>query len=173
MTKHERAKLRSEMRRIMEAVRSSGGRFTVAQVYERMVDEIPDMMEEAKETLFRLAMNGLIRKLFKEMMRADDEIGEVIQLSLFGNSAPRLEVPRYIALVDPEGGGEMIWVPTLSATLNEVTAHIRYLQTSIKADSAKMKKLTVFRDHVVNIAASDDLDTPINELLCGLQEARA
>lgn len=169
MTKRERARLRGEMSKIIAANVAEGNRLTTSQVCEMMIESFPHLVDDAAERLIRQSLQNMARELFKEAGRSD---GEDIQVSLFGNEVQDLRIQKCIAIPAKDGSKEMVWVSTLKATRAEIKAYVRYLRGSAEADMEKAKKLAHFEDMIGQIAISDDLDTPIEELLQGLQ-ARA
>lgn len=162
MTRNERAKIGFEIRKILKRRADADERMTVSAIYEEMLEQMPDLMEQEREQLLRAAMSDRIRHVMKETLRQDDETVSGPALS---PELERIQVPRCISLPGQSDAREMIWVPTLRATPNELTQHIKYLRKSAKADFEKAKKLQTFHDELLKVVNPDDLDVPICVLL--------
>lgn len=167
MTRSERNRLNHEIRMIVVRRSLEGERMTTSAVYEEARIELDEIMEDAKERMFREALNGMIRQIMKETSRRNEETVKAPALS---PELERIEVPRCIALPASGGGREMEWVPTFRATPNELARHIKYLQQSARADMEKAKRLQTFHDELLKVVNPDDLDLPIDVLIA---QARA
>ncbi|MBL3675834.1 hypothetical protein JL111_20505 [Paracoccus sp. KCTC 42845] len=144
-----------------------GERMTTGAIYDEARVGLADLMEDAKERMFREAMNGMIRQIMKETTRQSQE---AVRAPALSPELERLEVPRCIALPAQSGSREMEWVPTFRATPNELMRHIKYLRENARADLEKAKKLQVFHDELLKVVNVDDLDQPIEDLIA---QARA
>ena len=170
MTKKERLKLRAAMSGIIAEHVLTGERLTTGQVFEMTVVRFPDLIDEAKERLLRKSLVDMARSLLKEAGKQDQE---EMQVNLFGNSLPELKIPKCIALPPEPGSREMIWTSIMKATLAEIEQYTKFLSDGAHADLAKARKLEAFHTYVMSVSPSDDVDTPIEELLQGLKGREA
>lgn len=171
MTKKERARLRAK---IFEMIRTiygeNAGRATPSQVMDRLFYEYPELIDQYGDQLVRSGLSSMINSAFK---RADKNEREEMQLNLFGNREPALIIPKSIALPSNDGSREMTWVATTNATVAELDRYISFLAYGIDADQKKHDQLQVFRDRIMELADTDDMDTPIREMLEGLRAKQA
>ena len=162
MTRKERAKLRTEMSRLIAGFMSRGERVTTGQIRDIMIGDYPDTVEEAGRQLVSTALQNMARELMKKASKREEDD---IQVNLFGSSDVVPQVPKCIAVPSHSDARELTWTSIADATLAEVDAYVEYLRKGAKADFQKAKILSIFRGRVVDLAGEDDLDTPIRELL--------
>ncbi|PJN94849.1 hypothetical protein CNY89_12035 [Amaricoccus sp. HAR-UPW-R2A-40] len=167
MTKRERAKLRAAlMGAIQRTYAENGGRATPSQIIEVMFREHPTLIDEAADRLVRASLLSMVNRAFKSADKADrDEM----QIDLFGNREPGLVIPKSIAIPSSGGCREMQWIATASATVAEIDQYIEVLDKGIEADSRKREQLTIFRERIMELSDTDDLDTPIVDMLESLR----
>lgn len=168
MTRSEQAKLSYHLRRMIKGMADNGMRFTTAEIYEATKEQLPDLIEEAKERLIREAVISMARQIMKEAQREDEAIRQNSLLAV--DDMQNVDIPRCIAIPNVSDRREMLWVPTMQASPNELMTHIKYLRKSAKADFEKAKRLQTFHDYLMRTVNPDDMDVPIGILLC---QARA
>lgn len=162
----QRVKLRSVLSAMVAREFVSGKRVTTNELWDIAQEEYPDLIEAESQRLIKDATIRLLRQIMKEAMRADKSD---IRPNMFANEERPVRVPRCIAVPSGGGGREMLWLPTFSASIDEVRAHIAYLLKCVQADQAKANKLGRFVELVVDLVGDDDTSTPISELLQGLE----
>lgn len=171
MTKRERAKLRAAVLAMIRQVYDENeGRAYPTQVVDRMYQDHGDLIAQSADRLIRAQMLSMINAAFKQGDKAERA---EMQVDLFGNREPSLTIPKSIALPSPDGGREMLWVATTKATVAEIDQYIAFLAYGIEADQKKREQLLVFRDRVMELADTDDMDTPIRDMLEGLRARQA
>lgn len=167
MTKRERAKLRAALLGVIERTYAeNGGRATPSQIIDAMYRGHPALIDEAAARLVRASLQAMVNKAFKS---ADKANRAEMQIDLFGNREPGLMIPKSIAIPLPGGCREMQWIATASATVAEIDQYIELLDKGIEADSRKREQLTIFRERIMELADTDDLDTPIVDMLESLR----
>lgn len=170
MTSRERAKLRAHMSRHVAEKLANGERLTTAQIRDDMFNLHPGEVDEAGRQLASAALQSMARELLKKASKREEAN---MQVSLFGNSAVNVQVPRCIAVPSEDDAREMVWTSIADATLSEVRAYIKYLRKGAAADYKKAAVLDAFFSKVVDLAGEDDLDVPIRDLLKGFRAGRA
>lgn len=163
MTKLERAKLRSALKGLLNEMLQAGGRTTTTAVYEEAVERFPDLIHLEAERLARSAIITVVRGLLKETMKQEDQ--PEIRVGLFSDLQDNLTVPKCVAMPSPDGSREMVWVPTLKATLAELKAYVAYLKAGAAADMEKADRVVEFKDFVEDMIHDADPDVPIEDLL--------
>lgn len=166
MTKQERAKLASEMSRIIAGYLSRGERVTTSQIRDLVMDAYPEAVEEAGRQLIAASLSNMARNMLKKASKAEEAD---LQTSLFGNTGVSIQVPKCIAVPAGDDAREMTWTSIADATLSEISAYVQYLRKGAKADFQKANMLDTFRDKVVDLAGDDNTEIPIRELLHGFR----
>lgn len=166
MTKQERAKLSYIVSQVIAEHLIRGERITTAQIVAEVRFRAPHLVEEVMDQLINAALAGMANQHLK---RASKEERQDMQVNLFANQALGLSIPKSIALPSPDGAREMIWVSTTNATIAELDQYLDFLANGIKADQRKYQQVRTFRDHVMEVADTDDQDTPIRDMLVGLR----
>ena len=170
MTKQERAKLATIVNQIIADLLHRGHRITTSQIVSEVHRVAPDLVEHVADQLINAALSSMANQQLK---RASRNERDEMHISLFGNREPGLTIPKSIALPSPKGAREMVWVATTSATISELDQYLDFLAKGIKADQRKYQQVRTFRDNVVEMADTDDPDTPIRDMLEGLRASRA
>lgn len=166
MTKQERAKLSYIVSQVIAEHLLRGERITTGQIVAEVRKRVPHLVEEVMDQLINAALAGMVNQHLK---RASKEEREDMRVNLFGNQALGLSIPKSIALPSPGGAREMIWVSTTNATISELDQYLGFLASGIKADQRRYQQIKTFRDHVMDLADTDDQDTPIRDMLVGLR----
>lgn len=163
MTRKERAKLRTALSRLIARQYAIRDRMTTRDIYELAKIEHPDLIEEVKERMAREFIQNEARQLLKSALKEREE--KETQYVLFTDEMKRLEVPRCIALPNPENPKETLWTQTMKATPDELLQYIEYLRKSAEADVKKADRLQAFYDYLIRSTPTDEIGVPIEDLL--------
>lgn len=167
MTRSERAKLRTEMRRIISGMEQTGERATTQDVCQRIVFECPEVLDD--ETIRKLAMREM-QNMARGLMKAAVKKGhrDAIVLDLF-SGAGAVELPSCIA-VAVDGVREKEWGSTFKSTLAELNSYIASLYSGANADIAKAKRVEAALVALMNASEGDEMDTTIGEIITMMRQ---
>jgi len=170
MTRSERAKIRTEIKRVIAAMEMSGERATSQDVCQKVLIESPEVLDE--DTMRKLAlreMQNIARSLMKSAVKDGSKTGLVFDL--FGGEHGTIEMPKCIAIPVP-GEREKVWGSTFKATLAELNDYVHSLYSGAKADIAKAKRVEAALSAFVEASDADEMDTTIEEILAMMRADR-
>ena len=162
MTKKEKARLRNIVRQCMAELQKKG-RYTTAELYERVMERFGEDVLRYAEAMARSS----ITKIHRDMLRTEHAFadGNTAQLALpMGLSASDIPSSISVPYRTEDGKDELVWTSFEQATFAEFEAHIGMLRAQIANDTRRAKKMAQIHGHLV-----DHVDDP-SETLGGLLE---
>lgn len=152
-----------EKRSLMDPVREcvlelqALGHYTTREVVNLIQERYPESLQKFQDRLIYDALAQLVRQVNKSPL--PEQNGQAY-LFLPRDVARRL--PQAISIVtEEEDGGSQAWIPTGSATFNELEIHIGLLEISIARDQKKLEAMVALRNGLAPIMADSRCDEPI------------
>lgn len=171
MSPQEQVKLRTRIRELVKERVSRGEKYSSADLVDEVMRSFPDLVENAKDMLFREAVG----KWSRAYIKSEAEAFKSAQFEL-PTQISHLKLPASISLPpapimegeEGQSGSEVMWSPIETATFAELEAHIRLLQNNVSAAYSSLSQLRALyqflRPHMENGHRSD----PIGPMLAAL-----
>lgn len=159
MTKTQLNKVREAVRTVVNelyAKRRGSTRWLVETVRERH----PELIEEAAAQLVSESIAKMARQIMKTEMKAQDSLQTELPLEIAG-----LQLPAAISVPPDHSEDETLWTPLPDATFRELEGHIAMLQSSVTADTKRLRKLRDLYNYLRNKMPDDDPDQTIRVIL--------
>src|SRR5690625_4379127 len=93
MTRNERAKLRTELSKLIVGHQINGNRITTSQIYEEARERMPDLIDDMAERLIRSSIQDMARQIMKTSVQDDDLTQAVLPIEII-----QMRVPRQICV---------------------------------------------------------------------------
>jgi hypothetical protein len=154
MKASKRSDLMETIRSCVADFRDAGRRFWNKDIVAAVIERNSLLLGELGQQLAREKVFDLTRRVMKTAVEMSEEDAQ-LELGLKHDS---FEMPGMIAVpvdADKPLNGECEWVPVTDATVADLDANLRMLDSQIAADQRKRRNIFLLRQRVVAVVGED------------------